>query len=177
MKIRHNSPAAKTPLRHQDTAAHIGRYYSNMRPRGKVAAGTSVLLGVSAWILVAQAPVSNESLARLRNLGKAFYANPATRAEAVEQFRQALLMAGNTAREHINYGLALLRAGKTAEGIQQLEAAQKLDASIPHTWFNLGIAYKQQADLDKALAQFQGMERLVPNEPVTHYQIGAKAGL
>ena len=123
-------------------------------------------------MMLAQPAAPNERLAQLRNLGKAFYENPTTRAEAVEQFRQALALAPNSPREHLNYGLALLRAGNTAAGIQQLETAQKLDPSIPQTWFNLGIAFKQQGDLDRALTEFEGMEKLVPNEPVTHYQIG-----
>ena len=44
---------------------------------------------------------------------------------------------------------------------------------LPHTWFNLGITFKKQAEFDRALPQFQQMARLVPNEPVTHYQLGA----
>ena len=58
-------------------------------------------------------------------------------------------------------------------GIAQLEKAQKLDPKIPHTWFNLGIAFKKQAEFDRALPQFQQMARLVPNDPATHYQLGA----
>ena len=56
----------------------------------------------------------------------------------------------------MNYGLALLRAGNTQAGIAELLKAQKLDPKLPHTWFNLGIAYKKQGDLDAALAQFRG---------------------
>jgi hypothetical protein len=44
---------------------------------------------------------------------------------------------------------------------------------LPHTWFNLGILYKKENEPDKALAQFQGMVRLVPSEPISHYQLGA----
>ena len=49
---------------------------------------------------------------------------------------------------------------------------QKIDPKLPHTWFNLGITLKKQGDFDAALAQFEGMAKLVPNEPMTHYQIG-----
>ena len=62
-----------------------------------------------------------------RNLGKAFYENPTTQAQAVDEFKKALDLAPDSAREQLNYGLALLRAGKTAEGIAQLEKAQKPD--------------------------------------------------
>jgi tetratricopeptide (TPR) repeat protein len=115
----------------------------------------------------------DERLARVRNLGKAFYENPTTTKEAVAEFKQALALAPNSAREHINYGLALLHAGQPAEGMAELRTAQKMDPKIPHTWFNLGIAMKREGDLDGALTQFREMARLVPTEPVTHYQIGS----
>jgi len=113
-----------------------------------------------------------ERLAQARNLGKALFENPTTHDEAVEQFKKALDLAPNSARERVNYGLALLHAGKTPEGIAELEKAQKQDPKIPHTWFNLGIAFKKDSRYDEAIAQFQGMVRLVPDEPVSHYNLG-----
>ena len=117
------------------------------------------------------APLSRadeDRLWRYRNLGKALYENPTTQKQAVEEFRKARDLAPNSARETLNYGLALLRAGETAEGIAQLEKAQKLDPHLPHTWFNLGATFKRQAEFDRALAQFQQMARLVPTDPTTH---------
>ena len=142
--------------------------------RARIALPALIAAGF-AWLLIAQPRpgASSEKLDRVRNLGKAFYENPTTTKEAVAQFRQALTLAPDSPREHVNYGLALLRAGQTAEGMAELRKAQKLDAKIPHTWFNLGIALKREGDLDGALAQFREMERLVPSEPVTHYQIGS----
>ena len=49
---------------------------------------------------------------------------------------------------------------------------QRLDPSLPHTWFNLGIYYKKAGQLDKALVVEQ-MVKLVPNEPIAHYQLGS----
>jgi len=144
--------------------------------RGSKAVTTLVGLACSVltFPFLAQAPpVDSARLARYRNLGKAFYENPTTQKQAVEQFRLALALAPNSTREQVNYGLALLRAGDVERGIAELETAQKADPRIPHTWFNLGVAWRKQAMLDEALAQFRGMERLVPDEPVTHYQIGS----
>jgi Tfp pilus assembly protein PilF len=107
-----------------------------------------------------------------RNLGKAFYENPTTGPLAVEEFRQALALAPDSPRDRINYGLALLRAGKTQEGIAELERAQAQDPSIPHTWFNLGIAFKKDSQYEKAIVQFEQMVKLVPGEPVSHYNLG-----
>ncbi len=115
----------------------------------------------------------DERLARYRNLGKAFYENPTTQNEAVEEFRKALALAPNSARERLNYGLALLRAGKTAEGIAELRKVQKQDPSIPHTWFNLGIAYKKAGEQEDAIQQFEQIVKLVPDEPISHYNLGS----
>ena len=138
----------------------------------------TTLLGLAYCVLtfsiLAQAPAGGSArLAQYRNLGKAFYENPTTQKQAVEQFRLALGLAPDSAREQVNYGLALLRAGDLQRGIAELEIAQKTGPKVPHTWFNLGVALRKQGKLDEALAQFRGMERLVPDEPVTHYLNGA----
>lgn len=118
-------------------------------------------------------PQTQNQLWQHRNLGKAFYENPDTHLQAVEELHAALQLAPNSVGDQINYGLALLRAGQTDAGVAQLLAAQKRDPSIPHTWFNLGIAYKRAGDYDKAIAQLRGMIRLVPNEPISHYNLAA----
>jgi tetratricopeptide (TPR) repeat protein len=81
-------------------------------------------------------------------------------------------LAPNSARDRVNYGMALLRTGNTKQAIVELERAQKLDPKLPHSWFNLGVAYKREARYEDAIKQFQGMLRLVPDEPVSHYNLG-----
>lgn len=117
-------------------------------------------------------PHTDERLQRLRNLGKAFYENPTTQMEAVEQFRQVLALNPKSDTDRLNYGLALLRAGQVKAGMAELEAVQKADPKIPHTWFNLGIEYKKQGETQKAIAQLEGMARLAPDEPITQYNLG-----
>jgi len=134
-----------------------------------------LLLSIAALVLLFGADTSRvdaDRLGRFRNLGKAFYENPTTQPQAVDEFKKALDLAPNSAREHINYGLALLHAGRTKEGVAELRIAQKLDPTIPHTWFNLGITYKKEGDYAPAVAQFQGLLRLLPDEPVSHYNLG-----
>lgn len=118
------------------------------------------------------ADTQESQIAHHRNLGKAFFENPTTQLQAVDEFKKALDLAPNSAREHLNYGLALLRAGKTPEGKAEVDKAQKMDPKIPHTWFNLGIVYKQESDYDRAIQQFEQMVRLVPDEPVSQYNLG-----
>jgi tetratricopeptide (TPR) repeat protein len=113
-------------------------------------------------------PNVREQVWHHRNLGKAYYENPMTQIKAIEEFKQALELAPDSTRDRVNYGLALLRAGKTKDAIQELAKAQKEDPTIPHTWFNLGMAYKKEFDHEHAVEQFEGMSKLSPNEPVTH---------
>lgn len=136
------------------------------------------ILPVAALVLLSGADASRveqDRLGHYRNLGKAFYENPTMQPQAVDEFKKALDLAPNSAREMVNYGLALLRAGKTKEGVAELERAQKQDPKIPHTWFNLGIVFKKQGEYAPAVAQFQGLLRLVPDEPVSHYNLGVLA--
>src|SRR5436305_1582145 len=139
----------------------------------------AILISLAAFLLAAappplppDVPSKEELLWHHRNLGKAFYENPTTQYQAVQELKAALDLAPDSARERLNYALALLKAGKTEEGTAELLKVQKQDPSIPHTWFNLGIAYKRASDYDKAIAQFEKMVELVPGEAVSHYNLG-----
>jgi tetratricopeptide (TPR) repeat protein len=130
--------------------------------------GVNALPGLPA----APRPSIEEQLTIDRNLGKAFYENPTTQAEAVSEFKKALDLKRDSVREQLNYGLALLRAAKTQDAVAILQKVQKVDPSLPHTWFNLGIYYKREGQFDKALEQLRQMAKLVPTEPITHYNLG-----
>ncbi len=139
------------------------------------AAGFTCAVALFAWLLLPGAPATDQQVDVLwhhRNLGKAFYENPTTQKEAVDEFRKALEMQPNSVRERINYGLALLKAGDTAGGIAELEKAQKQDPSVPHTWFNLGIIAKKDGDSVRGIQQLEGMAKLVPDDAKTHYNLG-----
>jgi hypothetical protein len=127
-----------------------------------------VLLGAAP----AEQAAQDDLLWHHRNLGKAFYENPTTQYEAVAEFKQALDLAPDSPRERLNYGLALLKAGKVEEGTAELQKVQKQAPELPHTWFNLGIAFKKDSKYDEAIVQLEGMAARVPSEPVTHYNLG-----
>lgn len=113
------------------------------------------------------------ALAQHRNLGKAFYENPTTKGEAVKELEQASRMDPGSARDKLNYALALLRVGgHDQEAVKLLEEVQRQDPSLPHTWFNLGIYYKHQGDANRAVAQLEGMLRRAPDVAVAHFQLG-----
>src|ERR1017187_2924184 len=69
--------------------------------------GTVLLAGATAagWLVFGQNP-NDPRIWQHRNLGKAFYENPTTHPEAVQELRQALALAPNSVREQLNYGLA-----------------------------------------------------------------------
>lgn len=141
-----------------------------MKVRGLLLCGGCVALAALVMLLPAQN--SSEQLLRLRTLGKAYYENPTTQAQAVEQFRQAMRLNPGSTMDRLNYALSLLRAGKGAEGMAELQAVQKLDPKIPHTWFNLGIEYKKMGESEKAITQLEQMAKMVPGEPITEYNLG-----
>ncbi len=132
---------------------------------GLVAALCSLLL------VAAEVPSSQNLLWEYRNLGKAFYENPDTHVQAAQELKKALELKPDSVRERINYGLALLHAGQTDQGMAELLKAQQQDPSLPYTWFNLGIGYKHAGDYDKAIEQFRGMIKLAPDEPAGHYNL------
>lgn len=136
-----------------------------------------VACAVAWWVQEpAQAQAGAEAeraLQEARNLGKAFYETPGSSQLAVEQLARALELNPGSAREHLNFGLALLRAGRREEGVEQVVAAQKLDRAIPHTYFNLGVEYKKAGEVEKAIDQFLQMEKLVADEAKTQYNLGA----
>ena len=136
----------------------------------RVLASLAALCVFSATADISQ---SGNKLWEYRNLGKAFYENPDTHLQAVDALHSALALAPNSVRERVNYGIALLRAGKNDAAVSELTAAQKQDPSLPHTWFNLGIFYKHSGDYDKAIEQLRGMIRLTPDEPITHYNLAS----
>ncbi|HEX4748678.1 MAG TPA: FG-GAP-like repeat-containing protein, partial [Bryobacteraceae bacterium] len=137
-----------------------------------------VIAGILASVCAAIAmqmggPTVEERLWEHRNLGKAFYENPDTHAQAAEEERKALELAPDSALDRVNYGLALLRAGQTEQGTAELLKAQKQDPTIAHTWFNLGIVYKDAGDYEKAITEFKEMIRLVPTDAIAHYNLAA----
>lgn len=117
-------------------------------------------------------PETAERLREIRNLGKAFYENPGSSQEAVETLAQAVEIAPDSAVDRLNHSLALLRAGDMEAGLTGLQQAQRMDPSLPHTYFNLGVEYKKMGEAEKAIEQFEKMVELVPDEAKAHYNLG-----
>ena len=111
-------------------------------------------------------------LRELRHVGKALYESPGSADQALEQLRKAHELVPDLARDRLNYGLALLRAGQLEPGMAELVAVQQQEPSIPHTYFNLGVEYKKAGDAANAIPQFEKMAELTPDEAKVHYNLG-----
>jgi len=141
--------------------------------RPSIVLGTLLLAAAAASTPVATpADDRAEALWQHRNLGKAFYENPTTQLQAIGELKKALDLAPGSARERLNYGLALLRAGKTEEGTAELLKVEAQDPKLPHPWFNLGIAYKKASDDERAIQQLERFVALASDEPAGHYNLG-----
>ena len=145
-----------------------------LKPLKPMLGAAAALAAIAVFLAAACShPPDQNALARHRNLGKALYENPTTKLDAVKEFQQALAIAPDSARDKLNYALALLRIeGREQEAVKLLEEVQKQDPSLPHTWFNLGIYYNRRGDANRAIAQFEGMTARTPDEPIAHYQLG-----
>src|SRR5689334_6029597 len=97
------------------------------------------------------AALRNAAVWRHRILAKAYFEDPDLREKAIDELKQALDLDPESVRDRVNYGLALLRNFRTDEAVAQLERAKKQDPKIPHTWFNLGVAYRQLNRLPEAI--------------------------
>ncbi len=119
-----------------------------------------ILLAFVLMAVSCSKPQNQNLLDQHRNLGKAYYENPTTQQEAVREFQQALAIAPDSARDKLNYALALLKVqGREEEAIKLLQDVQRQDPALPHTWFNLGIYYKHQGDAKRAIAAIRGHAR------------------
>ncbi|MDX2152773.1 MAG: FG-GAP-like repeat-containing protein [Bryobacteraceae bacterium] len=134
-----------------------------------------VALGAAALLLVQAADSARERAERIqrhRNLGKAYYESPEGMEKAAAEFRKILEILPDSVPDRLNLGLCLQRGGQIAEGMRLLEGVQKADPSLPHTWFNLGVAYRKQGRLQEAAVQLEQFIRMAPDDAVGHYNLG-----
>ncbi|MBS0632401.1 MAG: tetratricopeptide repeat protein [Verrucomicrobia bacterium] len=71
-----------------------------------------------------------------------------------------------------NYGQALLHAGRTAEAIQQHEAAVQLRPDDATMHYNLGLALFEAGQTDAAIAAYGTALRLKPDDADVHSNLG-----
>jgi type IV pilus assembly protein PilF len=106
-----------------------------------------------------------------RLTGKAYYEND-NFAEAAKEFRRCVELAPNSAVDHFNLGLVLMRAREYEEALQALARAQERDQELLAVHYIRGIIFKRQGLFDKAV---ECLEHVVANDPQcagAYYNLG-----
>ncbi len=130
-----------------------------------------VLAGVSSGAN-AQQPASAMEAARLNNLGTALMGQQFLD-RAVVTFAAAAKADPALTMARVNEGIALLYLQKSAQAEPLLETAAAEDPKDPHTWYALGLLYRNENQPDKALQAFQKAEALKPGDADTHYMVAS----
>jgi tetratricopeptide (TPR) repeat protein len=106
--------------------------------------------------------------ARLNNLGTAFM-NQQLLERAADTFAQAYQADPTLALAKINQGLALIYLQKFPEAQKALDIAAAKAPADPHTWYALGLLYRNQSQPKPALDAFNKVLALDPADADTHY--------
>jgi tetratricopeptide (TPR) repeat protein len=106
--------------------------------------------------------------ARLNNLGTAFM-NQQLLERAADTFAQAYQADPTLALAKINQGIALIYLQKFPEAQKALDIAAAKAPADPHTWYALGLLYRNQSQPKQALDAFNKVLSLDPADADTHY--------
>jgi TolB-like protein/Tfp pilus assembly protein PilF len=102
-------------------------------------------------------------------------------AEAERSYQRAIIAQSQYAAAHLAYGNFLFSRGRAAEAISVYERATLLTPDNPNAFSNLGGAYLQMGDFDKAAAAFDRSLELEPrrasysNAGTVRYYLGQYA--
>ncbi len=91
---------------------------------------------------------------------------------AEEEFRQAVELNPSSKVSHHEYGLFLIRMGKTEEGLAELKRAQEVDPLSETTNANVAWAYIYNRLYDQAIEQCRKTLTFFPNSARTHLVLG-----
>jgi tetratricopeptide (TPR) repeat protein len=118
-----------------------------------------------------QGPAAIEA-ARLNNLGTALMGQQFLD-RAVTTFADAAKVDPSLTLARINEGIALLYLQKSTQAEPLLAAAAAEDPKDPHSWYALGLLYRNQNQPEKALDALHKVSALKPGDPDTHYMIAS----
>jgi tetratricopeptide (TPR) repeat protein len=76
-------------------------------------------------------------------------------AEALQEYDQAVQLAGSEPSVHFDYGLGLLRADKSADAEREFRKVIELEPHFALGYFNLGLALDRQGKKDEAAASYK----------------------
>jgi type IV pilus assembly protein PilF len=111
---------------------------------------------------------------QIHNVLGVVYLEKGMTAQAAEQFQKALALDPKYVEVRNNLGIAYLRAGKTQEAIREFTLAVESPVyTTPHfAYYNLGQAYLELKDYEKARANFNESLKLSPQYSLSYYGLG-----
>src|SRR5262245_60405577 len=109
-----------------------------------------------------------EETLRLNTLGVA-HLNQGKSADAQKYFERALAADKEFTAARMNLGISLLAQQKIEQARAALEEASAKLPNDAYAWYNLGLAYKDAGDTAKAIAAFQHVAQIAPEEPDAFY--------
>lgn len=92
--------------------------------------------------------------------------------EAIEHFKEALLINPGYALGHYNLGNALAITGQTSEAMAQYEQAIKIDPDNPQAHYNFGNAFAQLGQFSQAIDQYTMAIKANPAFAEAHNNLG-----
>src|ERR1044072_1788745 len=116
-------------------------------------------------------PISREDAYRANNIGVALL-EQFKHKEGVEAFRNALKIDPKLSLAHINLGIALFNVPDLPAAQRQAQVAAALAPTAPQPPYILGLIAKLQSRLDDALAAFQRVLKIDPNDVGTNINVG-----
>jgi len=87
-------------------------------------------------------------------------------------FRHALQVTKNNYLAHTNLGVALVKVGKTGEGISHYHDALQIKPDDSNAHYNLANAVKKQGAIDEAIAHYREAVKWNPDYSKAHNNLG-----
>ncbi|MCK4340597.1 MAG: VCBS repeat-containing protein [Phycisphaerae bacterium] len=143
----------------------------NRKGRWSTAAVTTVVL-IAAISL--GGPSEQEVAGELdahRLVGKAHYENDKF-AEAAAEFRRCIELKPDSAVDHFNLGLILMRAQEYQAALEALDRAQEHDPELLAVYYIRGIVHKREGRYAEAVEQLQHVIAHDPQCPGAYYNLG-----
>jgi Flp pilus assembly protein TadD len=91
--------------------------------------------------------------------------------DAIESYRQALLVGGPSPQVVFDLASALAALGKPLQAIERYRQVVELDPKHVDAWNNLGILLAETADPHAAVESLHHALRLNPDDPKLHYNL------
>jgi tetratricopeptide (TPR) repeat protein len=91
--------------------------------------------------------------------------------QAVESYREALLLAPDWIDAHINLGVALYQLGRVEEARAEFFAAVQLDPLNGISRYNLGCVLEEQGQIDEAIGHLRRAARAMPAHADVHFNL------